>query len=199
MVWKTTVLVVTLAIALPKAATPVDVIPPAVPTNLNVPAGHEPFLMARAEGTQNYICLSSSSGFTWVFWGPQATLFDDNGQQIITHFLSSNPAENGTARATWQHSSDTSTVWAAAIANSTDPNFVAPGAIPWLLLRVVGDQSGPTGGNTLRETIYIQRVNTAGGIAPPTGCKSAKDVGKKMLVPYTTDYVFYRFLQVVVP
>jgi hypothetical protein len=29
-------------------------------------------------------------------------------------------------------------------------------------------------------------------MAPVTGCKSAKDTGKKALVPYTTDYVFYR-------
>ena len=110
-------------------------------------------------------------------------------QQVTTHFLSPNPAEGGTPRATWQHSGDTSTVWAAAIANSTDSSFVAPGAIPWLLLRVVGSEGS---GGKLTATTYIQRVNTAGGIAPVTGCKSAKDTGKKALVPYSTDYVFYR-------
>jgi hypothetical protein len=35
-------------------------------------------------------------------------------------------------------------------------------------------------------------VNTAGGIAPAAGCSAAADVGKKALVPYTTDYIFYR-------
>ena len=188
MLWKTTALIVTLAIA-PNAAAQV-VTPPAVPANLEVPDGTIPYLMAHAEGTQNYVCLPTSSGYTWTFFGPQATLFDDGGQQVTTHFLSPNPAEGGTPRATWQHSGDTSTVWAAAIANSTDSSFVRPGAIPWLLLRVVGSEEGS--GGTLTATTYIQRVNTAGGIAPVTGCKSAKDTGKKALVPYTTDYVFYR-------
>ena len=41
-------------------------------------------------------------------------------------------------------------------------------------------------------TTFIQRVNTAGGIVPTTGCKSARDTGKKAMVPYTADYVFYR-------
>ena len=188
MLWKTTALIVTLAIA-PNAAAQV-VTPPAVPANLEVPDGTIPYLMAHAEGTQNYVCVPTSSGYTWTFFGPQATLFGDGGQQVTTHFLSPNPAEGGTPRATWQHSGDTSTVWAAAIANSTDSSFVAPGAIPWLLLRVVGSEEGL--GGTLTATTYIQRVNTAGGIAPVTGCKSAKDTGKKALVPYTTDYVFYR-------
>jgi hypothetical protein len=186
MLWKTTALIVTLAIA-PNAAAQV-VTPPTVPDNLVVTEG-TPYLMARAEGTQNYVCLPTSSGYTWTFFGPQATLFGVGDQQVTTHFLSPNPAESGTPRATWQHSGDTSTVWAAAIANSTDSSFVAPGAIPWLLLRVVGSEGA---GGTLTATTYIQRVNTAGGIAPVTGCKSAKDTGKKSLVTYTTDYVFYR-------
>jgi hypothetical protein len=39
----------------------------------------------------------------------------------------------------------------------------------------------------------VQRVNTQGGIAPATaGCSQAADIGKKALVPYTADYVFYR-------
>jgi Protein of unknown function (DUF3455) len=187
MLWKTTALIVTLAIA-PNAAAQVVVTPPTVPENLEVPDGSIPYLMAHAEGTQNYVCLPTSSGYTWTFFGPQATLFGDGGQQVTTHFLSPNPAESGTPRATWQDSGDTSTVWAAAIANS-----VAPGAIPWLLLRVVGSEEGSGLGGTLTATTtYIQRVNTAGGIAPATGCKSAKDTGKKALVPYSTDYVFYR-------
>jgi Protein of unknown function (DUF3455) len=186
MFWKTTALIVTLAIA-PNAAAQ-DVTP--VPANLKVPEGHSPYLMAHAEGTQNYVCVPTSAGHTWTFFGPQATLFN-GGQQVTTHFLSPNPdpAESGTPRATWQHSGDTSTVWAAAIANSTDSSFVAAGAIPWLLLQVVGSE---VVGGTLTDTKYIQRVNTAGGIAPATGCKSAKDTGKKALVPYSTDYVFYR-------
>jgi hypothetical protein len=164
---------------------------PPVPSNIQAPAGAKAFLKAHAVGTQNYICLPSGSGFAWTFFGPQATLLKDNGTQLITHFISPNPSEAGTLRATWQHARDTSSVWAAAIAMSSDPEFVAPGAIAWLLLRVVGDQPGPTGGDQLLETTFIQRLNTSGGVAPATGCSRTADVGARAFVPYATDYVFY--------
>jgi hypothetical protein len=168
------------------------VTPPPVPANLEVGEGYRAYLAGHAYGTQNYVCLPSASGYAWTFFGPQATLFNDDDGQTMTHFLSPNPAENGLARAAWQHSRDTSSVWAAAIATSTDPNFVAPGAIPWLLLRVMGAQEGPDGGDKISRTVFIQRVNTAGGIAPAVGCAALADVGKKALVPYETDYIFYR-------
>ena len=45
---------------------------------------------------------------------------------------------------------------------------------------------------TLSKTTFIQRVNTEGGIAPATGCEQATDIGKKVFVPYTADYIFYK-------
>ena len=167
-------------------------VPPPVPPDLQVPAGNEAFREGHAAGTQNYICLPSGSSFTWTLFGPQATLFNDHDRQFITHFLSPNPDESGMARATWQHSRDTSTVWAMAIASSSDPNFVEPGAIPWLLLQVVGTEPGPTGGGRLTRTTFIQRLDTSGGIAPLTGCAGSGDVGNRALVPYTADYFFYK-------
>jgi Protein of unknown function (DUF3455) len=169
-----------------------DVMPPPVPPNLEVPAGNTPFLEGHAIGTQNYICLPSDTSVAWTFVGPQATLFNDKDRQLITHFLSLNPDEPDTPRATWQHSRDTSTVWAMAIASSSDPEFVESGAIPWLLLQVVGARPGPTGGERLTETTFIQRVHTSGGVAPSTGCAQITDVGQRVFVPYTADYVFYR-------
>jgi hypothetical protein len=163
---------------------------PAVPAGLEVPAGHTLFLQGSATGTQNYICLPTASGFGWAFFGPQATLFQFN-MQIITHFLSPNPDEKGMPRATWQHSQDTSRVWGNAVASSSDRRFVKPGAIPWLLLEVVGADRGPTGGTRLTETSFIQRIRTSGGVAPATGCDEAPNVGAKALVPYKTDYLFY--------
>jgi len=163
-----------------------------VPSNIQVPAGHKAFLEGHAVGTQNYVCLPSGAGFAWTFLGPQATLFNDGDEQIITHFLSPNPFESGMPRATWQHSRDTSTVWAMAVASSSNPAFVAPGAIPWLRLEVVGAQDGPTGGDKLSATTFIQRLNTSGGVAPSTGCALSTDVGKKALVHYQADYFFYR-------
>jgi len=163
-----------------------------VPATLEVPAGNTPFLVGHAYGTQNYICTLVRGGFEWTFFGPQATLFDDSGQQIATHFLSPNPDENGKARATWQDSRDSSAVWAVAAASSSDSAFVAPDAIPWLLLRVVGADDGPHDGDRLTAATFLQRVNTMGGGVPESGCSRALDIGVKALVPYTADYIFYR-------
>jgi hypothetical protein len=77
-----------------------DITPPPVTTGLEVPSGHRPFLLGHATGTQNDMCLPSGPSFVWVFFGPQATVFNDNDRQILTHFLSPNPDERGTARAT---------------------------------------------------------------------------------------------------
>lgn len=190
------------ALALVMSASPVAAqaslridVPPA-PASLEVPDGHEVFLHGRATGTQNYVCLATTSGMRWQFLGPQATLFvplfGPLQQQITTHFLSANPAEKGTARPTWLQSLDSSQVWARALASSTDPNYVAPNSIPWLLLQIVGSAKGPTGGSSLSRTTYIQRLNTAGGIAPVAGCSQSAEIGALALVPYTTDYFFYR-------
>jgi len=178
------------AVAVPQANGHLAV--PPVPAAIKVEAGQKAFLVGHAVGTQNYICLPLGSGFAWTLFGPQATLFNDDEAQRITHFLSPNPEEGGLLRATWQHSRDTSSVWARAINSSSDPMFVAPGAIPWLLLEVVGSQRGPKGGNKLTATTFIQRLNTGGGIAPSTGCALSTDLGKREFVPYTADYYFYK-------
>jgi hypothetical protein len=78
------------------------------------------------------------------------------------------------------------------VASSTDPNFVEPGAIPWLRVQATGAALGPTGGGTLAQTTFIHRLNTSGGAAPATGCAVPDDVGAVALVPYTTAYYFYR-------
>jgi len=162
---------------------------PDVPGNIQVPVGNKLFLSGHAIGSQNYICLPSGTTFAWTLFGPQATLFDDDDRQIITHFASINPFD-GAARPTWQHSRDTSSVWAQAIGIATDAAYVAPGAIPWLLLQSVGRQQWP--GAALSGTTYIQRLNTVGGVAPATGCAGAADVGKRAFVSYEADYVFYK-------
>jgi hypothetical protein len=137
------------------------------------------------------MCLPSGASFAWTLLGPQATLFNDRGEQVATHFLSPNPDQPGTTRATWQHSRDTSAVWALAVASSTDSAYVEPGAIAWLLLDVVGKETGPDGGDKLSSAIQLHRVNTSGGPAPATGCGVAADVGQRRFVPYEADYYFY--------
>ena len=188
-----TVVGIPVAAAAPKKG----IVVPPVPTNLQVPVGNSVYRVGHATGTQDYVCLPcpatsrtcTAPGFIWTFFGPQATLFDDDDEQIITHFLSPNPDEGGTPRATWQDSRDTSAVWAFAPSAN---QFVVLGAIPWLRLQVVGTQSGPTGGDRLTATTFIQRLETAGGITPTTGCSAAAAVGKTALVSYEADYFFYR-------
>src|SRR5262245_4803131 len=179
--------------ALADAQPPIEV--PPVPTDIQVPEGYSPFLAGHAIGTQNFICLGTKKAMAWKFIGPQATLFQDfnggNVQQVTTHFLSANPVD-GVARPTWQHSGDTSAVWGAVEKSSTDPAYVEPNAIPWLRLKVVGAQLGPTAGNFMTEAVYIHRLNTTGGLAPSTGCSELSDMGAMALVPYTADYYFYR-------
>jgi hypothetical protein len=170
---------------------------PALPSGLEVPAGNVLYLATRAEGTQNYICLpAGKKQVAWRFLGAQATLFEFAGtgeapQQITTHYLSVNPVD-ALARPTWQHSVDSSRVWARLRTPSSDPNYVAPGAIPWLLLERAGVAVGPAGGGIMAQTTFIQRVNTAGGVAPSTGCSDDDHIGTVVLVPYATDYFFYR-------
>ena len=166
--------------------------PADIPASLQVPAGNSRYLTTEAVGTQNYICLPAATGVAWSFLGPQATLFNAQGHQVMTHFLSPNPMQGGAPRATWQHSLDTGTVWAAAIATYAEPDYVESGAIPWLLLEVVGAQAGVSRGDRVSDTTYVQRINTSGGVAPASGCAVPADIGKRVLVPYTTTYVFYR-------
>jgi hypothetical protein len=190
---RATALAVTLALSL-QSANAAKVTPPPVPTDLQLLPGHHAFLVGHAVGTQNYVCLPSGGGVKFVLFTPQATLFSDNDKQVTTHYFSPNPSQNGAIRATWEHSRDTSTVWGAVLLQtdmSSDSNFVAPGAIAWLKVTVVGAMDGPTGGDRLSGTTFIHRVNTVGGLAPPEGCTGPSDVGNVAFVPYAADYFFY--------
>jgi Protein of unknown function (DUF3455) len=187
--------------AAPQAGLAQSVTPPPVPAAIQLPVESQAFLLGRGVGTQNYICLPSRSlgRVVWTLFTPQATLFDDEGGQLTTHFFSPNPSEvspspfeAGLVRATWQDSRDTSTVWGRVRESSVDAAFVTPGAIPWLLVEVTGKQAGPTGGNALSATTFIHRVNTVAGAAPATGCDLPTDLGNKAFVPYAADYIFYK-------
>ena len=194
---RATGLAVALTLSVAQLADAHPVTPPRVPGDIEVPPGKKVFLVGHGVGTQSYICLPSGAGFAFTLFTPEATLFNPrDGQQVITHYFSPNnnpfdPSDKGVIRATWEDSRDTSTVWGAIDKSSSDANFVTPGTIPWLRVKVVGAQDGPTGGDRLSGTTFIQRVNTVGGSAPATGCAASGDVGKKAFVPYTADYFFY--------
>ena len=195
--------------AVPQNARAEKIVVPAIPDNLNLPDGNHPYLLGHGVGTQNYVCApstASSTGVAYVLFTPQATLFSDDLKELTTHFFSPNPFEvnassnlvaDGPIRATWQ-ATDVSSVWAAVLKDkfgnpesSTDARFVQKGAVAWLKLTVVGAEDGPTGGDKLRHTTFIHRLNTIGGVAPTTGCASPSDLGNQAFMPYTADYFFY--------
>jgi len=194
-------LAMAVTIALPGAAQAQGITPPPVPGKIAVPDDSTAFLLGHGVGTQNYACQPSASigKVAWTLFTPEATLFGDRDEQLTTHFFGPNPDEPttgpfgpGIIRVAWQDSRDTSTVWGRVLESSLDANFVAPGAIPWLLVEAVGKSDGPTGGNTLSLTTFIQRLNTTGGVAPSEGCSLPTDIGRKAFVPYTADYFFFK-------
>jgi len=184
-------LVITIAISRTAHASFDWVWRPHVPATIEAPAGHRPFYAGHAVGTQNYICTATPTGLKWLFIGPQATIFSNFfEQQLLTHFQSKNPYAADAIQATWQSSRDTSAVWATKLRGSVDPAFVDPTAIEWLLLEVTGTVEGPSGGDLLTRTSYIQRVNTVGGKEPAAPCTDAV-LNTRQLVAYEADYYFY--------
>src|SRR3954471_23845794 len=197
-------LLIAAAVALPVAAHAANIVVPPVPDAVKVTADEGvPYLVGHAIGTQNYVCLPNATGFSFVLFTPEATLFTgDFDKQLITHFFSPNPFEDNTnprlsaigpIRATWQSSRDSSLVWGAVLAGnaSTDARFVDQHAVAWLKVTATGNQAGPDGGDILSKAVFIQRLNTHGGLAPADQCTSQADVGRQAFVPYTADYFFY--------
>lgn len=176
---------------------------PPVPPALQVPAGNVLLMRLHAVGTQNYVCLPESAAnpysYRWTFQGPQATLFlPGTTVPVGTHYLSAVTPPNIGGLPTWQDAVG-SKVWGTKVAASTDPAFVDPTAIPWLLLKAVAH----SGAGPMSQVSYIQRLDTTGGLGPgqltntqpppeTTTCATGTDVGKVAFVPYSADYFFYR-------
>jgi hypothetical protein len=170
------IVVLVVSALIPELAYADNVNPPTVPSDIRVPAGNVPFLVGHATGTQNYTCQQTSPGFGWRLVAPSATLVDDKGKQIATHY----------AGPTWQ-AKDGSSVKGTRVGFVT----VSTSAIDWLLLKATAPTIGANGGDRLSATSYIQRVNTTGGLAPTAFCSGA-NLGDALNVPYTADYYFYK-------
>ncbi len=63
----------------------------------------------------------------------------------------------------------------------------APGSLPLQLVKA----NPATGKGSMVGTTFIQRVATKGGVAPSTACDAAA-IGKKEIVTYQADYIFYK-------
>ena len=145
-----------------------------VPASLQ-PAADQQFAMTvPARGVQIYECRArkDGGGLEWAFVAPDAELFDGRSRTIGQHG----------AGPFWQ-AQDGSRVVGAVKSRADAP---AAGAIPWLLLDV--KSAGPAG--AFSRATSIQRINTAGGVAPSEPCTDALK-GTTARVPYTADYVFF--------
>jgi hypothetical protein len=99
-------------------------------------------------------------------------LYDSSFAQVGTHGLGPN----------WT-STDGSVVNGAKVAGV---NSTMTGAIQWLLLQA----SSHTGAGVFTDITYVQRLNTAGGPAPASGC-DATSAGTDIRIPYSADYYFF--------
>jgi len=135
-----------------------------VPTSLQ-PENQSLAQVVPAKGVQIYECRDAK----WVFVAPEAELFDRYGKKIGTHY----------AGPVWE-AADGSKVLGAVKARSDAPQT---GAIPWLLLST----KSVAGEGAFSKVTSIQRVSTAGGVAPMGSCEA----GTKARVPYTADYYFF--------
>jgi hypothetical protein len=137
-------------------------------TKLNAPAGSKLVYHVYATGVQIY----RWNGTSWAFVAPEAVLSADarGKSKVGTHY----------AGPTWESVSGSKVVGAVS-----DRCTASAAAIPWLSLTAVSS-SGP---GIFQRVTFIQRVNTAGGLAPAT---SGSTTGEEARVPYTAEYYFYR-------
>ena len=149
---------------------------PSVPSDIAVPAGNKPYLIAHAEGVQIYACASVADGHAWRLLAPRATLTGENGKTLASHY----------GGPTWE-ARDGSTV----VGRRDNGVKVDPTAIDWLRLAADSTTAG-SDGDRLTATTYIQRIHTVGGLAPAAADCYADAAGERREVPYTADYVFFK-------
>lgn len=153
-----------LALALSGCATVSSPVPAAI-----APAANEvPAMTVAADGVQIYECRTDATP-AWEFVAPDAELFDARGHHVGHHGAGPH----------WQ-ADDGSRVDGRVKSRADAPTV---DAIPWLLLTT---QSTGASGAFSRVT-SIQRVNTAGGMAPSSPCNH-DNAGTVIRVPYRADY-----------
>jgi uncharacterized protein DUF3455 len=145
---------------------------PEVPFEIAVEDGNQVHFQGYAEGVQIY----TWNGSDWGNAVPRATLFDDEGNVVATHF----GTPNGPA---WRSNSGSEVVGQLPPKKAT----VDRTAIPWLLLAAIPDLTHGPG--ILEATTFIHRVNTVGGLAPSV---AGTTIGQVAEVPYSAEYYFYR-------
>ena len=145
-----------------------------LPAEIRVPAGHAQSLYTTGTGEITYECREkkTGAGHEWAFVAPVATLTNSQGKVVGKYY----------AGPTWE-ALDGSKVTGKQLAVSPS----SPGNIPLQLV-----QANPAmGEGAMRGVSFIQRLKTAGGVAPALPCSAAQS-GQKQVVPYRADYAFYK-------
>ena len=150
---------------------------PSVPEALRAPEGEKLSHELLATGVQIYECAAGGDAgkYEWKFRGPEATLADRHGRPMGTHF----------GGPTWK-ALDGSTVVAEVKGRAPAADATA---IPLLLLAAKGKGEGTGAFSGVR---HIQRLDTAGGVAPASSDCSAMKLASVARVPYTATYYFYK-------
>jgi len=145
-----------------------------VPDTLKAPSDQAFAFDTSATGVQIYACKANkdTSKFEWTFIAPEAELFDVKGAKVGKHY----------AGPSWE-SNDGSKVVGELVARADSPDA---NAIPWLLLKAKSN----SGAGVFAQVKSIQRVATAAGKAPSTGC-DAENAGKVARVDYQARYYFF--------
>jgi hypothetical protein len=148
----------------------------ALPEAIKVPAGNKVAMETVGVGEITYECRDKANApgqMEWAFVGPKAALNDRSGKQVGTYY---GPP------ATWE-AMDGSKVAGTqvAVAPST------PGSLPYQLVKA----NPAMGSGAMTGTTFIQRVALKGGVAPAMECNAAAK-GKKEIVKYQADYIFWK-------
>jgi hypothetical protein len=134
-----------------------------VPSAIRVPGGYRRIAVMGSRGVQTYQCTNGA----WTFLQPDAILQFD-GRAEVLH--SRGPV--------WTSVTDGSSVTAAVVASAPSPD-----AIPQLLL----EHTANRGPGLLADVVFVQRLNTTGGLSPTGACTD----GTTASIQYTADYTFW--------
>ena len=136
------------------------------------PPQAERVVTTTASGVQVYSCeYDAQHQLGWVFKNPQATLYDTSGQALIRH----------SAGPSWE-ADDGSRIVGHVIAQT--PSETAA-SVPQLLL----ETRSTAASGMLSAIRFVQRVNTVGGVMPPSPCSTEHQLGSS---PYIANYIFYK-------
>ena len=146
----------------------------ALPEAVRVPAGQKMTMSTTGVGELTYECREkkdTAGQYEWAFVGPVATLYAPGKKPVGKYY----------AGPTWE-ANDGSKVTGKQVAVSPS----SAGNIPMQLVKA----EPAMGAGAMQGVTYIQRLNTKGGVAPAMAC-DAPAKGKKQVVAYEADYVFY--------